>query len=443
MKKILLLSLCLTAIHSFGQDFWTSKSTGFSQVSRGIDHISIVDDNVIWAKAYDGAAGSTTLVRQFTKSLDGGNTWTSGAINLGINQTVLSVSSISAISETTAWVTAYSDNPSLAYGGVWKTINSGANWVKQTSALFNNATDSFTNLVYFWDANNGFCQGDPVGGYFELYTTVNGGTNWTRVPSANIPAPLTDEYGYVHNYDTSGDIIWFGTNKGRIYKSINKGLNWTVSQTPLTDFGGTDESGSYSFKDASNGLLSKSGTSPLLYKTTDGGSTWTSVAYTGTMGGRDLAYIPGTDKVVTVGTGDDDAPFTSYSTDNGLTWTGVMLNTQVTVLNFKSATLGFGGGFTTSATAGGIYKYTGAQLGTEQFTSNKLAVWPNPTQNVIQFSGADVTAVSVIDLLGKVVLSQKLVSGNSVDVSSLTNGMYLVQASDANGAVSTVKFIKN
>ncbi|WP_432671807.1 T9SS type A sorting domain-containing protein [Flavobacterium sp. SM2513] len=446
MKKILLLSLCLTAFSAFSQNFWTAKATTFTQISRGLDDISIVDNNVIWAKAYDGASETPTNVRQYTRSIDGGNTWVSGNINLGLTQTSLNVSSIHAISATTAWVTAYSDNPAAVLGGVWKTTNSGTNWVKQTTALFNNTVDSFTNLVYFWDANNGFCQGDPAGGYFELYTTTNGGTNWTRVPSANIPVPLEGEYGYVHNYEVVGNTIWYGTNKGRIFKSTDMGLNWTVFQSPITDFGGTASSGSYSFKDANNGLLVKSGTTPLLYKTINGGTTWTAVTFTGVMGGRDLAYIPGTNSVVTVGTTEDPISFTSYSNDNGLTWTVEMADTQVTTLKFKDATLGFGGGFTTSATEGGVYKFTGTQLGTELFNATtKLAVWPNPAQNTIQFTGVDVASVKIFDILGKQVLAQNfsITGTNSTDISNLKSGMYLVQAADANGTVSTVKFMKN
>ena len=442
MKKFLLLSICLTAFNGFSQTFWTAKSTGFSEVSRGLDDISIVDANVIWAKAYDGVT-TTNAVRQFTRSLDGGNTWTPGTINLGTNQSLLSTSCISAISATTAWVSAYSNNANTVLGGIWKTTDAGVTWTKQTTALFNNPVDSFPNVVHFWDANNGFCQGDPASGFFELYTTTNGGTNWTRVSSVDIPNPLTGEYGYVHNYEVNGDIIWFGTNKGRIFKSTDKGLTWTVSQSPITDFGGATVSGSFGFKDANNGLLVKNSTPPLLYNTTNGGTTWTAVTYTGILGGNDLAYIPGTNTVVTVGAvGTDNS--TSYSNNNGLTWTQVQSGTQVTTIKFKNAAVGIGGGFTTSATVGGAYKYTGTQLGLNDFNTTKLAIWPNPAKDNIQFSGADITEVRVFDLLGKQVLLQNLNVGTStVDISSLKNGIYMVQASDTNGATSTVKLVKN
>lgn len=445
MKKTLLLIIVFMTINLHSQTFWTSKSSTFSQVNRGIDDFSIVDDNVVWAQAFDGASNTPQNVREFTRSIDGGNTWTSGTINLGANQALLNISSIHALSATTAWATAYSDNGAVVLGGVWKTTDAGSTWVKQPTALFNDVVNSFANLVYFWNANVGFCQGDPVGGSFELYTTIDGGENWTRVPSANIPAPLEGEFGYTHNYDVVGNTIWFGTNKGRLFKSTNLGRNWTVSQTPISDFSGTTVSGSYSFRDGNTGLLVQSGTNPNLYQTTDGGVTWSSTSFSGTIGSRDIEYIPDTNVVVTVGTNPEGNSFTSYSIDNGANWKLEMVGTQVVTLKFKDAFLGFGGGFNISPTDGGIFTYSGAQLNRNNFqAAAKATLYPNPSRNIIQFSGADVTKVFIFDLLGKQVLAQDLPLGNKVvDVSTLNSAMYLVQAVDSNGGISTLKFIKN
>src|SRR5690606_20585276 len=106
MKKILLLTLALTGITANAQ-FWTPKATGFTTASRGIDDISIVNDNVISAKAYDGTAANSQTVKEFTRSIDGGNTWTFGIINLGGAGTSLGIGGITAVSATTAWVAAY------------------------------------------------------------------------------------------------------------------------------------------------------------------------------------------------------------------------------------------------------------------------------------------------------------------------------------------------
>ncbi|MFY0483777.1 T9SS type A sorting domain-containing protein [Flavobacterium sp. PLA-1-15] len=439
MKKTLLIILSITCFSAHAQ-FWTSKATGFSQVNRGVDDISIVDDNVIWAKAYDGASNTPQNVRQFTRSTDSGNTWTSGTINLGTGQSTLNISSITAVSATTAWITAV---PSpTGSGGVWKTADGGTTWTKQTTALFD-TPDSYTNFVYFWDENNGITQGDPSGGYFEIYTTTDGGTTWTRVPSTNITAPLAGEYGYAVNYDVVGNTIWFGTNKGRLYKSTNQGLNWTATQSPITDFGGTVR-GSYSFSDINKGLLY--GSNGTLYSTSNGGTTWTAKTFTGNIGNRNIEYIPGTDAVVSVGTTPNSSTsYTAYSTDNGSTWTEVMSGTQVTTLKFKDASLGFGGGFTINSTTGGIFKYSETVLSTDHFTSNKnLMVYPNPTTGLITVSGKNLNEIKIFDMTGKVVMARKVsLSDNlNLDVSALSSGIYLLNAVDNSGSTSTLKFSK-
>ncbi|NUY81642.1 T9SS type A sorting domain-containing protein [Flavobacterium sp. MAH-1] len=433
MKK-LLLSLVLVGSVAQAQ-FWTPKATGFATASRGLDCFAIVDQNVIWAKAYDGSGAANQTIKDITKSIDGGNTWTPGVVS-AFSISTLAMSSITAVSANTAWVSMYPTG--AATGGIWKTTNGGTSWTKQTTALFTGGT-SFTNLVYFWDENNGVCQGDPEGGYFEIYTTSNGGTTWTRVPSANIPAPLTGEYGYVHNYDVVGNTFWFGTNLGRIFRSTDMGLTWQVFQSPVSDFGGTGESGQYTFSDQNKGLLNSS--FGLLWSTTDGGATWTPVVPTGTFGNNSLEYVPGTTNVISTGGATGYGSY--YSLDDGLTWQVAEATTQFTVLAFRDNTTGFAGGFNTNATTGGVFKYTGTQLRTIDLTREQVSVYPNPTNGIVNITGADVKQVTVFDISGKKVYQNEFMPGDAnVDLSVLEIGTYLLQATDDNGSVKTIKVIK-
>jgi photosystem II stability/assembly factor-like uncharacterized protein len=351
MKKLLYLLLIVPFIAN--AQFWTEKATTFATASRGVNCISIVDANTVWVKAYDGSGAAVQTIKEYARSTDGGNTWTSGTMNLGLGSATLGIGNICAISATTAWVSAYPTSNNL--GGIWKTTDGGTTWTKQTTALFNTNPDSFTNLVHFFDANNGVCQGDPASGYFEIYITSNGGTNWTRVPSASIPAPLSGEYGYTNNYEVASGTIWFGTNKGRIFKSTNMGSTWTVSQSPVSDFGSATVGATYTFSDATKGiLLTNAG---VMYKTNDAGTTWTQQAFSGPIYTGDITYIPGTTRLVCTGAA-TGASGSAYSLDDGLTWIGVD-SVQHTDVAFLNTTIGFTGGFNQSATVGGISKYTG------------------------------------------------------------------------------------
>lgn len=437
MKK-LLLALVLASTGANAQ-FWTAKATGWATASRGVDCISYADANTIWIKAYDGSGAASQTVKDVSRSTDGGNTWTAATVaGLGIGNSGLS--SIAAISGTTAYVSTYPTS-SGGSNGIWRTTNSGTNWTKlQPATLFGSA--SFANFVYFWDANTGIAQGDPENGYFEIWRTVDAGTTWTRVPSANIPAPIAaDEYGYVHNYEVIGNTMWFGTNKGRIFRSSDMGVTWEVFQSPLSDFAGTVESGNYTFSDVNKGLLNSSAGN--LWSTTDGGETWNTVTPSGVFGNNDLEYIPGTTKVVS--TAGPTGYGTFYSLDDGLTWLEGQATTQVTELGFFDETNGLGGGFSTNATTGGIFKYTGNQLAVNDVARKQVTVSPNPTNGNIAVSGAPVFNITVFDLSGKQVYQHDFDGSENVnvDLTSLEQGAYFVRTRMDDGVFKTVKLLKN
>ncbi len=327
---------------------WIVQNSGFTTANRGISHISIVDQNVVWATAYDGS-GNNANVQQFTKTTDGGLTWTPGNIN--INNTGLGISMIHAQSATKAWLAAYPNGIGQT-GGIWITNDGGTTWTRQNTATYNNSA-SFTNAVYFWNDNEGLAMGDPINNDFEIYRTTNGGTNWTLVAGANIPNAQASEYGYVHNMEVVGDNVWFGTSTGRIFYSSNRGATWQVFTSPVTDFGGTTMSANMSFTSPTEGIIINNAGS--IWRTTNSGSTWTSVTPTGPVYTSGLCYIEGTQTVFSTGAASGSAG-SSYSEDGGVTWTLIDAQQHLYV-DFINPSIGWSGWFNTSATQNGMWKW--------------------------------------------------------------------------------------
>ena len=441
MKNSLLFLLLITSLVANAQ-FWSEKATGFTTPARSLNSISIVDANVIWANAFDNTnqLDPSYTIKEYTRSTDGGNTWTAGSINLGPNSTDMGSTSITATSATTAWISVSPGATNT--GGIWKTIDSGVNWTKQPTALFN-STDSYANFVYFWDANNGIAQGDPEGGEFEIYTTTDGGTNWTRVNGSNIPnpSPIGDEFGYFNRYSVSGNTIWFGTDKGRIFKSSDKGLTWTVSTSPSTDFG-LDR---FTFSDANKGLLMIYN-SVTLYSTNDGGATWNLVPHTGNLFNTNITYIPGTSKVISSAYANPLG--SSFSSNDGLTWMTMDSGVFHGELAFLNDSFGLSAGMNTNATTGGISIYTGVQLKAPSFEVNKqIAAYPNPTNGILKLNSNNylIKEASVYDLLGKQVFNSKFTPLNNVtlDLTSLQTGNYILKTTSDSGKTETTKILKN
>jgi photosystem II stability/assembly factor-like uncharacterized protein len=440
MKKNLLLIL-LTTSFVVNAQFWSPKATGFTTPSRSLNSISIVDANVIWANAFDNLDPNNQdfTIKEFTRSIDGGNTWTSGTINLGPNSSDMGSSSITAASASTAWISVSPGATNT--GGIWKTIDGGTNWTKQPTALFNSGV-SYPNFVHFWNETDGIAQGDPENGEFEIYTTTNGGTNWTRVPAANIPDPdVAGEFGYFNLFTVSGNTIWFGTDLGRIFRSSDKGLTWTAYDSVYsTDFG-LDR---FTFSSALKGILMIHNTQKI-YSTVDGGATWSPIT-TPNFYKTEIAYIPGTSTVVA---GAEASPFgSSYSTDDGVTWTTIDALYHGTAV-FLNTTFGFSAGMNTSSTVGGISKFTGIPpLKNPSFDlKNQISAYPNPTNGTVHLNSENslIKEASIIDLLGRQVYSSKFLPLNKVDIDlkSLQSGTYVLEVTFDSGKTETMKIMKN
>lgn len=333
---------------------WIPQASGFATASRGIKFMHAVDSNVVWATGYDGSGG-TAAIQEYTRTVNGGTTWTQGIIGGAAG---LEPAMIFALNKDTAYVPMYRTSGSLPMG-IYVTKNGGTSWSRQASASFSNAS-SFPNVVHFFNANDGFCMGDPINNEYELYTTSNGGTTWTLVPAANIANPLTGEFGIVGYYSAYGDNIWFGTNMGRVYRSNNKGLNWAVSTTPLGSATYVD----IEFRNELHGLAQNKseGTTGTFSETFDGGVTWTEVTSTGDIGTADFCYVPNTENTW-VSTESNSARVlgAAYSFDGGHSWAhaGGTESDQFLAVDFVSDHCGWAGTFNVDASTGGMFKFIG------------------------------------------------------------------------------------
>jgi carboxylesterase type B len=77
----------------------------------------------------------------------------------------------------------------------------------------------------------------------------------------------------------------------------------------------------------------------------------------------------------------------------------------------------------------------------ETHSNTSVTISPNPTDDVLYFSGTKVTEVTVSDMTGKIVTHQKL-SEQKVDVSSFASGIYTIQLITA-GGTAMHRFVKD
>ncbi len=478
MKKTLLFtfaifySLNLMAQMAPG---WEVYHSGYTEESRGISRFGILNDtsaDVAWSVAYDGS-GNGADISAIAYTNDGGLTWTAydpvqlpGVVNLGISMVFPS-------DANTAYVAGY--KRSFGNGGVWKTTDAGASWNKVTTSNMYSNSASFCNIIYFVDQNNGFVQGDPINGEFEMYYTTDAGATWTPIAGSDIADPLAGEYGYTGGVVGVGSTIWFTTNKGRLYKSTDGGLTWpNAYQTPLTDFGGAADNGSVTFKDVNEGWILRG--NGELYHTTDGGVTWTLMTTTGLNNyGGEITFVPGqTDMLVAV---DADATNNhagaAVSRDGGATWERIIYynfdggpwevldvanggQIQHTSVAFRDIDFGLSGGFShlndpndpDSPSSQGVFKYVDEAVDTGSIanqTIEGLSVYPNPATNTVNFKSenAPIANIAIFDITGKEVIKMNDLSLNntSIDVSNLQRGIYLVKIEDENGAKQAVKLV--
>lgn len=77
-----------------------------------------------------------------------------------------------------------------------------------------------------------------------------------------------------------------------------------------------------------------------------------------------------------------------------------------------------------------------------ELSNNSLLFYPNPASDKLIFDSPNFDKVSILSLDGKLICEKSLIS-NSIDISNIENGVYLVSVVSKNGEKISKRFVKN
>jgi photosystem II stability/assembly factor-like uncharacterized protein len=312
-RALVVLSVLALASLTFADTVHQPKLTPQnSGTTQGLIAVSPVNERVVWASGRGGT---------FTKTTDGGKTWTAGVVP---GAEALQFRDVQGVSEKVAYLSSIGNNTTDFR--IYKTTDGGATWALQFE---NQNPAAFYDCFAFWTPKRGIAHSDSVNGVFPDLRTTDGKT-WKDI-SANMPPALAGEFSFAASgtcVATQGErnawIATGGVTPARILATRDGGDTWNAYATPLVS---SPSAGAFSvdFRDAWHGIVGGGDLDPAdpnmagTAVSSDGGKTWTltnAAPVTGAIFG--LSYVRrGEDE------GDDDGGHAVVVTANsgGAAWT--------------------------------------------------------------------------------------------------------------------------
>ncbi len=419
------LLLSFLSFQSLNAQSWEEQAIGILPTNYGVFDISVVDENIVWAIAFDQNTGSgipLNHIIRVLKTVDGGLTWQTFDIEEAEGRISFD---IEAFDSNTAFVTTQDYNNGNGRG-VFKTEDGGETWVEK----FNNIAGGV--WIRFFNEQEGVIINRQ-----SIATTQDGGESWQIVSSSNIPSFQSDEYTLLSSGNNScqviGNHVWFGTNKGRVYRSKDKGFTWEAFNTSL---GNNALILSVAFRDSLSGIaLNANSFNTSFAETNDGGESWSNITSSPGISISNIEYIPTTDSVL-IGTSSlassTNNRVSAYSTDFGRNWETINTDIPFGGTEFISPNLGWTSrGIISSSNQPAMYKWQGDIFvsSIDIATQNKIEVFPNPTTGYIFVESSKILKEYRLSTIsGKIIQSNKLYfNETSIDFQYLELGMYVLE----------------
>jgi hypothetical protein len=90
-----------------------------------------------------------------------------------------------------------------------------------------------------------------------------------------------------------------------------------------------------------------------------------------------------------------------------------------------------------------MLKLGGLVIGVNEINKSGLAIYPNPAENMLYFTGDEtVERAKICNVLGQTIRTYKDIRGNSINVEELVDGVYLISVETREGRIATARFIK-
>ncbi|MDB4656077.1 T9SS type A sorting domain-containing protein [Flavobacteriales bacterium] len=327
---------------------------------------------------------------------------------------------------------------------------------------YNDTTDANADLL--------FITVDTLGNELNRVVYGGGGTDFIR------PAVIADE---------DGDVLMTGFT--RSYPSVNSGRTWVIRtdsignvewhQTYSGFVGGNSGGGGITnlldgnFMVAGSYISSSITNGYLMKIAPDGNMIWQKSIGIGDEGQSFWAVkeLPDGTLVATGPTnvtGDGSQAGWLVKTDEigDTLWTRTYnpssstdyLRNMLVMPNGDIVMVGFGRGENSSTQDGWILRVDsmGCEIENcfsvgieEEQKETGLSVYPNPVTDVLRVRFADnsvhsLVAITITDLLGRVVLRSSEKGNTALDVSALKRGIYMLRTTDESGRMATVKFVR-
>ncbi|MFT3794762.1 VPS10 domain-containing protein [Flavobacterium sp.] len=275
-------------------------------------------------------------------------------------------------------------------------------------------------------------------------------TDLNNIVTTDIVTPEINEFGEgvitgIVVDPTDSNTIYIA-KRHRIFKTTDGGQNWNGIGTGLEAITEADIIWDMQGNPLNPAQLTL-GSNIGVYTSTDSGATWTAILE-GTDAKR-IKHSPLNDGVimVTVFSTENAMASIAYTADNGQNWNHV-LPEQIHYAQSYGMDYIFEGNSVDAYIATtdlGIIKYhiANVTLSTSHpiASSNPVGLYPNPASSVVNVfaNGAEIQSAQVYSITGQKVLESQ---SKSLDVSGLSNGIYMVKVSTTSGKTYTQKLVK-